>query len=208
MRNFVTTILAVCVALCAMAGTNRIYIEDFEIDPDSTVTVPVMLANEDPTRGVQFNMTLPPGLILKSSKVTDYSSEYTMSLTCRYSEADGHYLLFLYPMGPICYDPDTAAVLTVTFAAQPDFKGGTISLWKCRGSTIDNHSFVIGDATTIVTVPEASIIGIPIDNEPVRDEFFNLMGQPVSSPDSIPVAIQVTTTASGERTSRKVAFCH
>ena len=76
--------MAVCMALCAMAQNNRIYIEDFEIDPDSTVTVSVILANESPTRGVQFNMTLPPGLILKSSKVTAYSSEYFMSMTCRY----------------------------------------------------------------------------------------------------------------------------
>ena len=58
MRHFVTTLLAVCVAVCAMAQANRVYIEDFEICPDSVVTVPVMLANVDETRGVQFPGTL------------------------------------------------------------------------------------------------------------------------------------------------------
>lgn len=195
-------------ALCAMAQNNRVYIEDFEIDPDSTVTVPVMLANERPTRGMQFNLTLPPGLILKSSKVTDYSSEYLMTSTCRYSEKGGYYMVFIFPMAAVCYDPDTAAVMTITFAAQPDFKGGTISLWNCTGSTIDNHPFPIEGASTVVTVPEASLIGIPIDKEPEREEFFNLMGQPVTSPDGVSMAIHVTTAGDGQRTSRKVACCH
>lgn len=207
MRYYLLMIMALMV-LPAMAQANRIYIEDFEIDPDSTVTVPVMLANEDPTRGIQFNMSLPQGLILKKTRITEYSSEYSMSLTCRYSERENYYLICLYPSAPICYDPDTAAVMTVTFAAEPDFKGGTISLWKCRGSTINNKSFVIDDATTNVTVPVGSLIGVPIDNEPVRDEFFNLMGQPVSSPDSVPVAIHVTIAVDGHRTCRKVATCH
>lgn len=208
MRYFATALLAVCMALFTMAQNNRIYIEDFEISPDSTVTVPVILANEDPTRGVQFNISLPSGLIYKKSHVTEYSEEYGMSLTCRYSNRDGCYTVFLYPMAQICYDPDTAAVMTITFAAQSDFKGGTISIWKCRGSTINNKPFVIPDASTNVTIPAASLIGIPIDNEPVHEEFFNLMGQPVLSPDSLPVAIQVTTTADGQRSCRKVACRH
>ena len=208
MRYFATAILAVSMALCAMAQNNRIYIEDFEIDPDSTVTVPVILANESPTRGVQFNMTLPPGLILKSSKVTDYSSEYFMSMTCRYYEKGGYYMVFIFPMAAVCFEPNTAEVMTITFAAQPDFKGGTISLWNCMGSTINNHSFAIDGASTVVTVPEASLIGIPIDKDPERDEFFNLLGQPVSSPDSVSLAIHVTTAADGQRTSRKVSCRH
>lgn len=195
-------------ALCATAQNNRIYIEDFEIDPDSTVTVPVMLANETPTRGIQFNMSLPEGLILKKTRITDYSSDYAMTLTCRYSNNEGCYMVFIYPSAAICYDPDTAAVMTVTFAAQPDFKGGTINLWNCWGSSIDNKSFVIGDASAVVSVPAASLIGIPIDKEPVKEEYFNLMGQPVSSPDSAAVAIQVTTTPDGQRSSRKVACGH
>jgi hypothetical protein len=61
--------------------------------------------------------------------------------------------------------------------------------------------------TTMVTVPTASLIGIPYDM-PVQDQYFNLLGQPVSSPDSVPVAIQVTTGPNGERTSRKEAVGH
>ena len=64
-----------------------------------------------------------------------------------------------------------------------------------------------GDTTT-VTVPQASLIGIPVDGQPVKDQYFNLMGQPITSPDVVPVAIQVTTLADGGHTSRKVAAGH
>ena len=152
MRYFLLMILAL-LTLPSMAQSNRIYIEDFELGPDSTVTVPVMLANEEPTRGIQFNMTLPQGLTLKNAKKTDYSKEYDMTLTCRFNAAEGCYMVFVYPMTAVCYDPGTTAVISMKFTAEGDFKGGNINLWKCRGSTMDNHSFVIDDATTIVTVP-------------------------------------------------------
>ena len=57
-------IFALLVALDAVSQSNRIYVEPFEICPDSIVAVPVMLANESPTRGLEFNMTLPEGLVV------------------------------------------------------------------------------------------------------------------------------------------------
>ena len=59
--------------------------------------------------------------------------------------------------------------------------------------------------TTIVTVPKASIMEINEDGLPASEQYFNLNGQPIVSPDSVPVAIQVTTRPDGRRSSRKVA---
>lgn len=64
-----------------------------------------------------------------------------------------------------------------------------------------------GDTTTVST-PTASILLIPADQKPQPDQYFNMMGQPIDDPASAPVAIQVTTRPSGERTSRKVAVGH
>ncbi len=195
-------------AISTMAQTNRIFIEDFEIEPGTTDSVPVMLTSVDPSRGVQFNVTLPAGLSYKGSEVTGFSSDNNMRLTYNYNRKDNCYSVFIYPPGRYCYPADTTvAVAYIWLQASNDFKGGTIITWKCRGSTIDNNTIYMDGDTTMVTVPTASLIGIPYDM-PVQDQYFNLMGRPVSSPDSVPVAIQVTNGPNGERTSRKEAVGH
>ena len=196
--------LALLMAFNVMAQRNVISIEDFEISPDSVVTMPVILTNSDPTRGLQFNMTLPAGLVVVDKALTDYSSEqYHMSMFARLNK--GVWVMGLYPSGVICFPPDTAAIMTITFKAEAGFDGGEIILWRQLGSTIDNKSIVFDNDTTIVTVPKASIMEINEDGLPTSEQYFNLNGQPIVSPDSVPVAIQVTTRPDGRRSSRKVA---
>ena len=203
------TLMAVLVAVSAMAQSrNRIYIEDFEIDLDSTLVVPVMLANQDESRGLQFNITLPDGLRMIDRETTDYAQRYNMSLSCNYSQNTGSYLVIMYPTPPTCFPPDTMAVMTITFKALPNFKGGLMPVWKCRGSTMDNETIFMDNDTTKVTVPSSSLIGVPTDTKPVWDQYFNMMGMPIDSPDSVPVAIHVTTAADGRCVSRKVAVSH
>ena len=73
--------MAALLSLAAVAQQrNRIYIENFEIYPDSSLTVPVMLANMDSTRGIQFNITLPFGLKISECNLTPYAKEYDMHL--------------------------------------------------------------------------------------------------------------------------------
>lgn len=204
MKNCLMIILLSLVALSGAAQSNRIYIDDFEIYPDSTVTVPVVLANESRIRGLQFNMTLPQGLTIEEYELTDYSDDLTMSLVVRRIK-DNYYGVFIYPTQKIPYPADTTAVImTLTFGATSDFTGGEVVMFNGRGSTMNNHTFIIDGDTVEVTVPAASLIGIPMDQNPVKDEFFNLQGSPIPSPDSVPVAIHVYTLADGRLDSRKV----
>lgn len=173
MKHYLLTLMALLTAMTLAAQDNRIFIDDFEIDRDSTVTVPVMLANVDPTRGIQFNLTLPQGLTLGDYEETPYSVKYKMSITCRHKTDQDYYMLLLVPSRPVCFPPDTARVINLTLAASSDFKGGTIDVWQCRGSTKDNHTIVMGGDAVQVTVPEASLIGIPIEQKPAEDQFFN-----------------------------------
>lgn len=208
MKQCLILILAALIAVGASAQSNRVYIEDFEIYPDSTLLVPVMLANSDSTRGVQFYMTMPEGLDVEKFKLNDYANEYGMLLDARFSTNLGCYVVFEYPFDRVCFPPDTAAVLMIEFYAEPGFTGGELTLWKCMGATIDNKSIIMEGGTTTVTVPESSLIGIPVDSGPESNMYFNLMGEPIVAPDSVPVVIEVTTDADGRQTSRKVSYTH
>ena len=168
-------VLAVFLALAVSAQGNRIYIEPFEIEPGESRTVPVMLSNVDPSRGVQFNVTLPEGLELKASELTPYSQGMKMILSCEFSPKNGCYTVFIYPMGVICFPADTtAAVMTLKINARKSFRGGTMSTWKCFGATEENKTLYMQGDTTAVTVPESALIGIPIDTRSADDEYFNL----------------------------------
>ena len=143
-------IFALLVALDAVSQSNRIYVEPFEICPDSIVAVPVMLANESPTRGLQFNMTLPEGLVVDDCEITKYCDKYNMSI---FTNRNGDvWTIGMYPMGAICLPANTAAIVTLQMLARPTFKGGEIIVWKCRGSTIDNMTIYMDGDTTAVTV--------------------------------------------------------
>ena len=204
MRRYMMVMVAVLLAIAGVAQQrNRIYIENFEIYPDSSLTVPVMLANMDSTRGIQFNITLPFGLRISECELTPYAKEYDMHIF--ENNNAGVLTIGMYPFSRVCFPPDTVAVMTINFDAKTDFKGGEIFLWKCRGSTMENTTIFIGDDTTTVTVPSSSLIGIPVDQKTDDEMYFNLLGQPIPSADSVPVAVQVTTRPDGTINSRKVA---
>ena len=104
-----------------------------------------------------------------------------MSVSCNYNQKNSCYSAFIYPPGPICFPADPAAVVMyIWLTAKDDFKGGPIITWKCRGSSIDNNTIIMDGDTTAVTVPQASLIGIPIDKRQTKDQYFNLTGHPAN----------------------------
>ena len=166
-------LLAVVMVMNVAAQVNSIYIEDFEIMPDSSVTVPVILANEEPTRGIQFNLTLPKNLTLLSYALPRViADQYNMHIFGTAKEWG--WTLGMYPSTKVCFSPDTLQVMLLQFKAEPGFKGGEINVWKCRGSSMDNVTIFIGDDTTRVTVPKPSIINLPTDEGEGSDMFFSL----------------------------------
>lgn len=163
MKQCLMTIVLVMTALGAMANSNRVYIDHFEVYPDSTITVPIMLSNTDETRGVQFYMTLPQGLKIKKSALTDHSKDYDMHLSVNYSKEAKCYTVFIYPMNRICLPPDTKAIMTIKLAASSEFKGGDVVFFNVCGSTIDNVLIHMDGSSTSVSVPESAVVGTPIE---------------------------------------------
>lgn len=208
MRHYYSAMLLLLVALTAAGQTNRIYIEDFELAPDSTTTVPVMLANEDETRGIQFNFTMPPEMKFADYELTEYAAQEDFNMNLSVNKAnDSTWTVMVYPSGRICFPPGEQAIVLLKFKAKPAFKGGDMLVWKCRGSTIDNMTIFMDDAITRVTVPQSSLIALPEDRFAVSEEFYSIKGQPIAWPGASPVAIRVTTLSDGSRTASKIASC-
>lgn len=144
--------MAAFAAIAAMAqSSGRFFIEDFEIAPDSTVTVTVMLTNNEPTQGFQFNMTLPPGLNADNIELTKYSRKLKMNVSSNLK--DNTLIVAVYPMSHSLYSPDTAGVLTMEMTASPQFNGGDITIWRGQGSSEDFKTINYDESSTTVTVP-------------------------------------------------------
>ena len=144
------TIVAVLATMSALAqGNGRIYIEDFEIAPDSTITVQVMLENVEPTQGCQFKMTLPDGLTLEEIELTKYSRKLKMSQANNLK--NGKWIVAVYSMNQTAYPPDNAAILAITLTALPAFEGGTITISKSQGSSQEFTTINYDDSSTTVT---------------------------------------------------------
>lgn len=195
-------LLALVVPVGALGQHNRIYMDDFEIAPDSTVTVPVIMANEDTTYGFQFHLTPPEGLQVRSVRKTPHINDLGLSLLS--SKEGGMTIVLLYSMEMLYCPPDTAEVVTVKFQADPGFRGGDIIIDKCLGSKHNTDGIFLDGDTVHVSIPSSGVALLNQDAAPVQEHYYNLQGQPITSPDSVPVAIKVTTAATGERTARKV----
>lgn len=174
MKRLITlALISVLLPLAMSAQGNCIYIEDFEIEPGATDSVLVLLSNVDPTRGLQFNISMPQGLEIDECELTDYSQRNKMYLSFNDSKKDNSHVVFIYPMGLICYPAEnSAAVMCLKIKAHKRFKGGEIVTWKCCGATMENETIAMDGRITRVSVPKASLVGVPMDTQTADDRFF------------------------------------
>ena len=176
MKHCVMIMLAMLLALCAAAQeSNSLYIGDFEIEQDSVMTIPLVLSNDTPFRGMQFNITLPNGLKIVESSLNHYSQTLTMNLNSKEFKS-GSYVMLIYPMDRVCFPADSVPIMTLSIKAASNFKGGDITIWKAIGVAMDNTSYTIHSDITRVTVPARSLVGVPVDQQSSNDNYFNLPG--------------------------------
>ena len=150
MRHLIITLLAAFISMAAVAQSSGcIYIEDFEIAPDSTLTVPVMLTNAEATQGFQFQMLLPQGLVVEDMELTKYSRRMKMSLAK--NEKNGKWIVAVYSLEQTSFPPDTAKVILMTLTALPEFEGGDITISKSQGSSLEYTSINYDDSSATVT---------------------------------------------------------
>lgn len=148
MKHILFLLTAFVALMGAAQGGGRIFIENFDIAPDSTVTVQVMLDNPEPTLGLQFKMTMPEGLTVDELELTKYSKKLKMNLADRLN--GDTWIIAVYSMALDQYPPNTAAVLTMTVTASPEFEGGDIAIYRSQGSTEDFVTIKYDDTHTAV----------------------------------------------------------
>lgn len=152
MKQYFMTLVALLLAVTAMAQHNGVFIDSFEIAPGTSVTVPVKFHVIEPTRGLQFCVSLPPRLRMVRHDLDEETADQ-YSLHPFGSRNDSVWTLGMYPFGRVCLPADTVmTVMQVTLKASPDFQGGDIRLWRQRGSRLDNSSIQLSDDTTAVRV--------------------------------------------------------
>jgi len=153
MRRLLIILLAALATLTAAAQhDNTIYIEDFEMAPDSTVTVNVTLANGEPTGGFQFRMSLPAGLQVEDIELTRHSKKHKMYLASNQVN-DSTWMVVVYPMGQDVLPTDSVAVLRLTLTAAQQFNGGIIAITRAMGASQESTTIYYDDSTANVTLP-------------------------------------------------------
>lgn len=158
MKNGLISLLLMLLAMSAASQHNGIFIENFEIEPGSSMTVPVLLCGSEATRGLQFNMTLPLGMTMQTYELDETVSEQYKLRSYERCNA-GVWTIGLYPFGRMCLPTDTTLVIMrMTLEAAPDFAGGEIYFWKQIGAHMDNSKIVFSDDTTAVAVPRRSVM--------------------------------------------------
>lgn len=156
--------LAVCATLCAVAQGNRICVGDVEVARGATVTVPVVLANQDTTRGVQFKVMLPQGLRCEEWNLAPRTQRLGFILNNVLK--NGAHSVMIYQVGRGAIPPGDEAIAIMTLKADDTFNGGEITVMKCRGSTMDNKSMEMDGSTSTVTVPTGNFF---FDSAPLPD---------------------------------------
>jgi len=157
-------LLGLLITIDAQAS-DQVWIEDFAIEPGAVVTVPIRLSNNVPTRGIQFKMTLSPGLSWdKSLRKSERSDTLGMNLVCN-TRGDSVMMVILYPLGPICYEAGKGEIGYVNIRASQEFTKGSIHFSNCYGSTIDNKNINFPSTTTQVIAGGTTVPPWIIDNK-------------------------------------------
>lgn len=144
------------------SGSDRLYIEDFNIEPGETVQVPVLLENATVYSGLQTDLYLPDGLSVDMEDdeyIIDLTSrkDYTHSLSC-YEQSDGAIRIFVSSMSAKPFSGSSGAIMTISLTASSGFHGpATVSLRNtiCAESIGTKH--VLADETCTVNPGAVSV---------------------------------------------------
>ncbi len=152
-----------------LSGTDKLYLEDFEIEPGEEKEVEILLNNPDAEyRDLQFDLYLPEGITVVQDEddefLVDTGSRCTKKHSVGFSYTDGHYVCMLYSTAKNPLTGNSGDILTITLKANEgvtpgaktgSFRNVSLSKTDATGPTYDEFSFgftVKGDADDIEDV--------------------------------------------------------
>lgn len=114
----------------AATGKDRLYIDNFNIEPGETLQVPVILLNDTAYCGLQTDLYLPAGLSLD----IEYD-EYIIDLTSRKDNShtvasrqldDGAIRIYVSSVSAKEFSGNSGPIMTLSITASNDFEGEAI----------------------------------------------------------------------------------
>lgn len=169
------------VSVCGLEGSkkensdlrtsdDRLYIEDFTIEPGETLSVPVLLINNVAYSGFQTDLYLPDGL-----NVDMEDDEYIIDLTSRkdnshsvacYGQSDGAIRIYVSSMSTASFSGNSGAILTISLTASNTFHGpATISLKNTICAEPIGTKHVLQDEDCIVTSSASGVVAGDVDGD-------------------------------------------
>ena len=149
-----------------LSGMDKLYFEDFEIEPGEEKEVNILLNNPNAEyRDIQFDLYLPEGITVVQDEddefLVDTGSRCTKKHSVGFSYRDGHYVCMLYSTAKNPLTGNSGDILTITLKADEgvtpgaktgSFRNVSLSKTDATGPTYDEFSFGItvkGDANGI-----------------------------------------------------------
>ena len=149
-----------------LSGMDKLYFEDFEIEPGEEKEVNILLNNPNAEyRDIQFDLYLPEGITVVQDEddefLVDTGSRCTKKHSVGFSYRDGHYVCMLYSTAKNPLTGNSGDILTITLKADEgvtpgaktgSFRNVSLSKTDATGPTYNEFSFGInvkGDANGI-----------------------------------------------------------
>lgn len=137
-------------------SSDRLYIEDFSIEPGETLSVPVMLDNDVIYSGLQTDIYLPDGL-----SIEEEDDEYIIDLTERkdnshsvacWRQANGAIRVYISSSSTAAFKGNSGAIMIISLKADDDFRGpATIALRNSITAEPIGTKHVLQDETCTVS---------------------------------------------------------
>lgn len=136
---------------------DTLYIDDFSIEPGTTMSVPVVMDNEiTGIAAVQFDIAMPVELTIPRADNGDYSMELTNRMS------DNHYLIanpgsngdlrvVAVSFPPTDFAGDSGPIINIDIQAQQTFEGTT-------QIEVKNVVMTTADAQTEISVPDFVVV--------------------------------------------------
>ncbi len=167
------------VAVMVMTARDRLYINDFSINPGQSKTIEVLLDNDTAYCGLQTDIVLPEGLTIEQE-----DEDYTIDLTSRKGRghvvstnklANGAIRVFVSSQNSHVFSGNSGAILTISLKADKSFKKGNIILRNSVLVEENVESHLLDDAIARVNGGEPLKITVYVNIDAVADVWTSGM---------------------------------
>ncbi len=187
MKNVFTRMMLLAVLMMGWAGMafadSKIYLEDFKIAAGETLPIPVMLDNDDPIIGLQFDVELPAGLTYESI-VQNTKRALARNYTVNAKMVDGKLRVTLLSRNLVAIPAGKGEIVTIELTADESLAlenkmaisnivagGGSIGTDDVKISANESPAVVINSDLYMEITPSISVEGESSVSVKEGDEF-------------------------------------